>query len=375
MKLGMLDLVPVLGNIEGAEALAQAARLAQAGERLGYSRYWAAEHHDMPQLACPAPEVLLAHIGARTSRIRLGTGALLLPHYKPLKVAETFHLLASLYPGRIDLGIGRAPGGSAHATMALSDNFLAQVHRLPEALRALSELLTFRYRVEGELVTARPVPPAPPELWLLGTNRKSAAYAAEIGAGYVFGQFMSDEDGADMLAAYRRDFRPSALMSEPRSMLAIGVVCADTEAEAAAWASEGRAAWGRPAPSPGAGVEAKPGAETDARHDADAEPDRRLESAFVGGPHAAKDTEHEAAPDAASDTRHDAASDAEPGQAARQPRQLTGTAAQVKERLADLAAACKADELLVVTHVTDYEKRLRSYALLAEACGLNAVEG
>ncbi|UUZ94223.1 MsnO8 family LLM class oxidoreductase [Paenibacillus sp. P25] len=245
MRLSVLDLVPVLQGADASEALRQAVLLAQAAERLGYHRYWAAEHHDMPGLACTAPEVLLAHIGAVTGRIRLGSGAVLLPHYRPIKVAETFHLLSALNPGRVDLGIGRAPGGSAHVTMALSGNFLENVSRLPESLKALADLLSGEYRVEGELVHARPIPPEAPEVWILGTNNKSASYAAEFGTGYVFGQFMSDREAGELLAAYRQDFRPSRLGAEPRAIVAIGVICADTEEEAARLTEAG-AAWFRP---------------------------------------------------------------------------------------------------------------------------------
>ncbi|HZG77644.1 MAG TPA: MsnO8 family LLM class oxidoreductase, partial [Paenibacillus sp.] len=237
LSISVLDLVPAFGETSGSGALREAIALAQAAERFGYRRYWAAEHHDLPGLACPAPEVLLAAIGARTSRIRLGTGALLLPHYKPLKVAETFHLLASLYPGRIDLGIGRAPGGNAHASMALSGNFLDNVRRLPEALRDVAALVRGDYAYEGQPVRARPTPPHPPELWLLGTNAKSAAYAAELGMGYVFGQFMSDTSGEETLRAYREAFAPSAFRSAPRAIVAVAAVCADTAEEARELAS------------------------------------------------------------------------------------------------------------------------------------------
>lgn len=120
MKLSVLDLVPVIAPADASTAYMQAVKLAGQAEQWGYLRYWVAEHHDMPALACTATEVLLAHVGAKTERIRIGSGALLLPHYKPMKVAESFHMLAALYPGRIDLGIGRAPGGSANATIALS---------------------------------------------------------------------------------------------------------------------------------------------------------------------------------------------------------------------------------------------------------------
>ncbi|WP_223067397.1 MsnO8 family LLM class oxidoreductase [Paenibacillus caui] len=239
-RLGVLDLVPQPEGITAESALAEASLLARLAEQWGYERYWAAEHHDLPGLACAAPEVLLSHIGAVTSRIRLGTGALLLPHYSPLKVAETFHLLSALYPGRIDLGIGRAPGGPAHASMALSGNFLQRVYGMEESVRSLIQLLGGDYRYDGQPVSARPVPQARPELWLLGTGRKSAAYAAANGCGYVFGGFMSDEDGEAVLSAYREQFVPSECLKEPRTIVAVNLICAETSAKAVQLTEESR---------------------------------------------------------------------------------------------------------------------------------------
>ncbi|CAM2976967.1 MsnO8 family LLM class oxidoreductase [Paenibacillus sediminis] len=232
IKLSVLDLVPVLEDTDDVGALHQAVLLAQSAEKWGYRRYWTSEHHDMEALASATPEVLLAHIGARTSTIHLGSGAVLLPHYSPLKVAEAFHLLAALYPGRVDLGIGRAPGGSAHASMALSGNYLEHVRNLPKSIQALRDLLTGKYRYEDVPVQARPIPPEAPSLWLLGTNVKSAGYAAEYGTGYVFGKFMSEHDGKSVLAAYREQFQPSQLMSEPKAIVAISIICAETTEEA-----------------------------------------------------------------------------------------------------------------------------------------------
>lgn len=306
MKLSVLDLVPVLSGAGPVHALEQAALLARTAEDLGYNRYWAAEHHDMKGLACSAPEVLLAHIGARTQRIRLGSGALLLPHYKPIKVAETFHMLAALYPGRMDLGIGRAPGGSAHVSIALSGNFLENVRVLPETMQALSQLLADNYHLEGQPVKARPTPPLPPEVWMLGTNRKSASYAAEFGTGYVFGQFMSDQDGMEVLSAYRQEFRPSHLSKEPRIIVAVGVICAETEEEAKSLAIKTNSWF-----SPEGSVEEK-------------------------SPYSER-------------------------------KLLAGTPEQVKAKLEELRSLYGADEFLVVTMIPDYRKRLYSYELLAQA--------
>lgn len=240
LKLGVLDLVPQSDNRSAEIAVAEAVRLAKAAEEWGYGRYWAAEHHDLPGLACAAPEVLLAHIGAVTRRIRLGTGALLLPHYSPLKVAETFRLLAALYPGRIDLGIGRAPGGPAHASLALSGNFLQRVYGMRESLDSLIRLLEDSYTLEGTQVIARPVPKEGPALWLLGTGKKSADFAASTGSGFVFGGFMSGEDGESVISAYRQNFVPSERLKEPKVIAAVGVLCAETSGEALKLAEQSR---------------------------------------------------------------------------------------------------------------------------------------
>lgn len=318
-KLSVLDLVPRFGESTFEEALQQAVILAQHAEAWGYGRYWAAEHHDLEHLSCASPEILLSHIGARTKRIRLGSGAVLLPHYSPLKVAENFRMLAALYPGRIDLGIGRAPGGSAHTSMALSGNFLGHVADLPQRIRALTELLEDRYRYEDVPVAAKPVPATPPVMWMLGTNTKSAGYAAEFGTGYVFGQFMSDTDGAEVLQSYREAYRPSAHQHEPRAMVAVSVVCAATEEQAQKLAAE------IPRPT---------------IHDGDPQGNSASE---YGDP----------APSGSDSSG--------PFQ-----RLIIGTPASVRNRLQHMAEQYRCDEFLIVTPVSDYNARLESYRLLME---------
>ncbi|MCM3760171.1 LLM class flavin-dependent oxidoreductase [Alkalihalobacillus oceani] len=234
MKVSILDQAPIRTGETAREALANAVRLAQHGEALGYTRYWIAEHHDFPGLACPAPEIMISAIGAQTHRIRLGAGAILLPHYRPYKVAETFHLLATLYPGRIDLGIGRAPGGSAEAAIALSGNYLQQVRELPDKLKELLHFLRHTFP-DGHLyrnLNAAPVPAVPPQLWLLGTSEKSARLAAEMGMNYAFGHFMSEKDGPALLETYRQEHRRTDQEGEGHALVAVAVICAETTAEA-----------------------------------------------------------------------------------------------------------------------------------------------
>jgi luciferase family oxidoreductase group 1 len=303
MKLSVLDLVPVLQGVDAYTALQQAVRLAQTAEGLGYTRYWTSEHHDMELLASATPEVLLAHIGAQTKQIRIGSGGVLLPHYKPIKVAESFHLLAALYPDRVDLGIGRAPGGSAEAVMALNDNFLEQNRKMPESLKALSELLDHQFQMENKTVIARPIPPVAPELWLLGTNRKSAAYAADLGTGYVFGQFMSDQDALEVLSVYRDEFRPSKLQQEPKTIVTIAVVCAETEEEARRLARGG---------------------------------------GLLFNPNGVKETETATA----------------------SKRILIGNPQQVQDQLLLMQKRYHVDEFMIVTMTPEYDERIRSYELI-----------
>ncbi|WP_340027242.1 MsnO8 family LLM class oxidoreductase [Paenibacillus sp. FSL H7-0940] len=322
-SLGVLDLVPRLDDVTAEQALQQSVTLAQHAEAWGYARYWTSEHHDMAELASASPEVLLSHIGARTTTIQLGSGAVLLPHYSPLKVAESFRLLAALYPGRIELGLGRAPGGGPHATMALSDNYLQHVSKLPESLAALTELLEDRYMYEDHSVTARPIPKLPLSLWMLGTNVKSAEYAARFGMGYVFGQFMSDADGTEAVRRYREGFMPSATMKEPEVMVAVSVLCAESETDALDWSR-------------------------------DMAERRKLD----GKEHS---TEPNSSGTAVSNTNDEAVSDQNES-----VRHYAGTPEQVWARLQQVSRRLDTERLLLVTAGPDYERRLDSYRLLAE---------
>jgi luciferase family oxidoreductase group 1 len=177
---------------------------------------------------------MLGYIGTQTKEIRIGAGAVLLPHYRPYHIAETYHLLATLFPRRIDLGIGRAPGGSAEVSMALSGNFLEQVKRMPESL---DDLLRFLYNEfpkdhKYSKISPSPVPVSPPTPWLLGTSEKSAILAAEKGMKYAFGHFMSDADGPTIIKKYREDFAVHNKYKRPQTIIAISVICAETTEEA-----------------------------------------------------------------------------------------------------------------------------------------------
>ena len=226
MKLSILDQTPIFHGETTADALQASKELAILGDQLGYVRYWVTEHHSLDHLACPTPEVLLSYIGAHTSRIRLGAGAVLLPHYQPYKVAEVFHTLATLFPGRIDLGLGRAPGGSAEATTALSPRFLEEVRKMPEKVGELLRFIKNDFPKDHlyHNLQAKPVPNHVPEPWLLGTGKKSALLAADKGMSYAFGYFMSDQNGKELLDTYRTNF----VGESPYSILAVSVICSET---------------------------------------------------------------------------------------------------------------------------------------------------
>ena len=234
MKLSILDQSPISSDQTASDALNESVKLAQAGEALGYSRYWIAEHHDLPGLACSAPEVMLSYIGVHTKQIRIGSGAVLLPHYKPYKVAEVYNMLATLFPNRIDIGIGRAPGGSAEATNALSDNFLQQVWKMPNLVKELLHFLHDDFPEDHEFskITASPMPQVPPMPWILGTSKKSALLAAKNGLAYAFGHFMSENNGAAIIEKYLDAFEPKKHGSFPQVLLTVSAICAETTEKA-----------------------------------------------------------------------------------------------------------------------------------------------
>lgn len=228
MKLSILDQSPISTNQTAQEALQESMNLARIGETFGYSRYWIAEHHALPGFACSVPEVMLGYIGANTKNIRIGSGAVLLPYYKPYKVVETYHLLSTLFPNRIDVGIGRAPGGPAEASNALSNNFLQNVYKMPDLVKELIKYIDN----EDPILQASPLPQISPELWMLGTSKKSANFAAENGLAYCFGQFMSDENGEEIIQQYRHSFQPRQKGEKPYVIMALSVICAETTQKA-----------------------------------------------------------------------------------------------------------------------------------------------
>ena len=246
MRLSVLDLVPVRSDQSTSDALAATTHLAQTADRLGYTRYWLAEHHNMPAVAATSPPVLIAHLAAHTSQVRLGSGGVMLPNHAPLAVAEQFALLEAAHPGRIDLGIGRAPGSDPVTSLALrgaAGRDDRDIEAFPEYLDDVVALMSARgVRVplprdlmrDNYILKATPAAVSEPTLWLLGSSMYSAHLAAAKGLPYVFAHHFSGQGTAEALEVYRSEFRPSDLASEPVTFLTVNAVVAETRDEAMA---------------------------------------------------------------------------------------------------------------------------------------------
>ncbi|MBB6669660.1 LLM class flavin-dependent oxidoreductase [Cohnella nanjingensis] len=237
LKLGILDQSPVLTGEGAAEALRHTLALAQGADRLGYTRFWVSEHHNAKGLAGSSPEVLLAAIGAHTSRIRIGSGGVLLPHYSPYKVAENFRLLEGLYPGRVDLGIGRAPGGMPLVSQALGRSSGKEREEAFE--RSLTELGSFvgtgtPLETEHPLagLSATPDVPTVPDVWMLGSSGYSATVAAKLGARFAFAHFINGHGGQSAVRDYLRHYRPGPLGGKPGVAVCVFVLCGEDDEEA-----------------------------------------------------------------------------------------------------------------------------------------------
>ncbi len=242
MRLSVLDLVPVRTDQTTADALAASVRLAQTADRLGFTRYWVAEHHNMPAVAATSPPVLIAHLAAATSSIRVGSGGVMLPNHAPLAVAEQFALLEAAHPGRIDLGIGRAPGSDPVTSMALrgaAGRDDTDVQLFPQYIDDVMALMgADGVRVDiprrEYVLKATPAAVTTPRLWLLGSSMYSAHLAAAKGLPYVFAHHFSGQGTAEALEAYRSQFVPSELTPEPTTFLTVNVVVAESAEEAVA---------------------------------------------------------------------------------------------------------------------------------------------
>jgi luciferase family oxidoreductase group 1 len=306
--------------------------LAEHADRLGYTRYWLAEHHNLASIASAAPEIMIGQIAARTRNLRVGSGGVMLPNHAPLMVAERFKVLEALFPGRIDLGIGRAPGTDPVTSLAL--RMRQEMRADDDFLERLQELLLLETNgyPEGHpfrAVRAMPADVALPPIWLLGSSDYSAQLAAAVGVGLAFAHHFATYDAAAAMRLYRENFRPSAFRQRAYAILAVAAVCADTEAEAEHLASTTDLAFVR-----------------------------RQKGEYL--PLASPD-EAAAYPYTAQEREKIRAN---------RVRLFVGTSQTLRERLAPLIAATGADEVMVATAIYDHAARKHSYALLAEAFGL-----
>jgi luciferase family oxidoreductase group 1 len=234
LRLGVLDQSPIRAGGTPADALAESIALAKAVERLGYGRYWCAEHHASLGLAGPSPEIMITRIAAETSRIRVGSGGIMLPHYSPYKVAENFRMLETLYPGRIDLGIGRAPGSDYVTSRALAYGSQIGADYFPNMVQDLEGFLHDSLPADHPLgrVRALPETKSAPPIWMLGSSDFGGAYAAHFGIAFSFAHFINPVGGEAVMRAYFEKFQPSPRLAAPMASIGVFVVCADTMEDA-----------------------------------------------------------------------------------------------------------------------------------------------
>jgi len=330
VRLSVLDQAPISEGSTGAEALRNSVDLAQFVETLGYERYWVAEHHGTPALACASPEALIGSIGAKTSRMRVGSGGIMLPHYSPLRVAESFSMLSGLYPGRIDLAVGRAAGTDPTTTFALQrDRRQAAPDDFPAQLAELMAYLDDDMPADHPFarLTQLPGRPERPELWLLGSSAQSGIWAAELGLPYAFADFINP-NGVEIMARYRKD-----CVETPRSMVAVWALCADTDEEARRLAASAKMMFtlffrGQLIPIPP--VEKALRFLEQQAESLDAIPYKR--------------------------------------------RTIVGSPTTVREGIENVAREYEAEEVMVVTITYDHGVRRRSYELIAEAFGVTQRE-
>jgi len=318
--LSILDLAPIVEGGAASDAFSRTLDLAQHAEGWGYRRVWLAEHHNMPGIASAATAVLLAYVGAGTKTIRIGAGGIMLPNHAPLQVAEQFGTLASLYPGRVDLGLGRAPGTDHAAAFALRRTLQSNPDDFPKDVIEVMDF--FRDADPGQPVRAVPGAGLRVPIWILGSSLFGAQVAAGLGLPFSFASHFAPALLHDAIAVYRNRFSPSEHLQQPYVMLGVNIVAADTDAEARFLASSGRQSFaslraGRPIqlPPPSKAWERDPSDATD--------PTNQTRVSFVGSP------------------------------------------ATVRDQMHEFIERTRADELIVVSHIYDHGARLRSYELAA----------
>ena len=322
MQLSILDQSPVISGLGARRAVEETLALARRADELGYHRYWLAEHHAIAALADPCPEILLARLGAETRRLRIGTGGVLLPYYSAFRTAETFRMLEALYPGRIDLGIGRAPGGDQRTALAVGGGRFPDASDFPQQVAELAALLEGSHRP----VRLQPEVDTVPQVWLLGSSDFSGALAAELGLPFAFAHFINSRGGDTVSRFYRENFKSRDAKTKPNVIVCTFAILADTDDEAERLA---------------ASIDL-----------------RRLHMALnVDSP---VPTPEEAA-------KHRYSEEERRYVLSQRSRAVIGGAKKAREELQAMVERYAADELMVLTITGDYSTRLRSYELLFEA--------
>jgi luciferase family oxidoreductase group 1 len=324
IPLSVLDLAPILQGGDAAQALANTVDLARHAERWGYRRYWLAEHHNIPGVASAATSVVICRVAAETSQIRVGAGGIMLPNHAPLMIAEQFGTLAAMFPGRIDLGLGRAPGGDPAVTRALRRNLAADADEFPRDVLELQAY--FRPAEPGQAVKAVPGAGLDVPLWILGSSTFGAQLAAHLGLPYAFASHFAPAELERAVEVYRRYFRPSEQLDKPWVMLGVNVFAADTDEEAQLLFTSLQQAFvnlrtGRPGPLPPPVA----GYADQLPREIRAMIDHLLACSIVGSPET------------------------------------------VRSGLAAFAARTGADELMATAQIYDHAARLRSFEILAQA--------
>jgi luciferase family oxidoreductase group 1 len=330
IPLSILDLVPVRAGFTAGEAMAESVSLAQLAERLGYARYWFAEHHGMGAIASTVPELLIEHVASATAHIRVGSGGIMLPNHTPLRVAEVFHTLETLHPGRIDLGMGRAPGTDPATSRALRP---FDAEQFPDQVKELLALSRRTLPPDHPFATVRVVPGDVdlPPIWVLASSGATAAFAGSMGLGYGFARHFSPAPPGPPIRAYRQHFQPSAQFPDPHVILGISVICAPTDDEADYLARSSDLGWVRL---------------------------HRREFAPLPSPEEASRYEYSPSDRVIVEMNR--------------LRHFIGTPEKVAATMRHIAADTEANELMVTSTIYGSEERRRCYELLAREWGLPA---
>src|SRR3954449_2274458 len=338
LPLSILDLSPVTTATPPAQALRNTLDLARFADTLGYTRYWLAEHHNLANIASSPPDIMIGQVAAITNSMRIGSGGVMLPNHAPLMVMERFKVLEALFPGRIDLGLGRARGTDQITSLALrrrqdtsseQDDFLDRFQEM-----ILFESKGFPPNHPFSKVAAMPTDVALPPIWLLGSSGYSAELAAHVGAGFSFAHHFSDFPPDGPMLAYRNQFKPSAWRDAPYAILGVAAICAETEGEADRMATSADLHFARRALGQYGPLESP-----------------EVAAAYPYTPIDRQRIEHN------------------------RKRLIVGTPAQVHERIAGLVETTKADEVMITTMVFDHVARKHSYALLAREFQLQPASG